>query len=220
MSELPQGTLRVFPVSDGHGVCLLTSRDDHFRRILEEIDGGHALSHRVISRQVGLSLGLTNQLLQQLVRQGFVRVIPHRANRRTYVLTARGLAERARVRRAHLETAVEYYLDARHRLARRLAAIPLEPSSRVVFYGAGPLAELTLLSLQGLDVAPQVVAVVDDGHTGDLFGIPVHPAGALAADAVNGTNFDHLIVTSCYRLDDIRRRLDEVGIQEDRITWL
>ena len=83
-------------VTDGHEVSLRVSREDYALRILNQIDAGNGASQRSLARRVGIALGLTNIVLKDLVRQGWVRVSDGGRPVR-YVITPEGLAERRRI---------------------------------------------------------------------------------------------------------------------------
>ena len=72
---------------------MITSHDQFTHRILTEIEADNRLSHRSLSRDLGIALGLTNLLIRRLVRKGWVRIIRIKPNRVRYLLTPAGMVE-------------------------------------------------------------------------------------------------------------------------------
>ena len=181
----------------------MTRRDDQLRRILLEVERGVCASHREMSARVGLSLGLTNQLLRSLLQQGWIDVVHVSAKRRQYVLTPMGTLEQARLARAYRAMAVKYYADIRDAIRRQFEALSREwPSpggqKRIVLYGSGDLAEIARACAEATDL--EVVGVVDDA--------PTSPA------------FDGVIVVTCHETAQVRTRLEALGVPAARVRWL
>jgi DNA-binding PadR family transcriptional regulator len=187
-------------------------RDEQTRRILQEIERGGGLSHRTIAAHAGLSLGLTNELLQDLVRRRFVGVRRPSPERPRYEITPSGRRELARTSHAHLLSAINCYADARARVRQRLLELsdtwpPDSQDKRVVFFGAGPLAEIASACVA--EAGLRVVGIVDDMTTEQL----------TSMDA-SGETFDRVVVTSLLESGAIRSRLDGLGICPTRVVWL
>lgn len=187
-------------------------RDDQIRRILQEIEAGGGLSHRTIAAQVGLSLGLTNELLQELVRRRFVGVRRGSPERPRYEITPSGRKELARTCRAHLLLAVNSYAEARSRIRQRLQEVsstwtPDSLDKRVLFFGTGHLAEIASSCVA--EAGLRVVGVVDDMATDQL-----------TSKQLGGDTFDRVVVTSMTDSAAIRSRLDVLGICPTKVVWL
>lgn len=197
-------------------------------RMLSTIEAGQALSQRTLSREVATSLGLTNLLLRRLVRKGFVKM--SRVNSRTvsYLLTPRGLAEKARITHAYFENTLHLYTDTRAHIRQRLGDLSEEwseadaqhagsPDKRIVFFGAGEVAEIAYVSMQHTDL--HLVGLVDDVHR-PFFQLPVISPDELRTGRVHGEAFGRLVVMSMRHADSIRRRLEGVGFPPERVFWL
>jgi DNA-binding MarR family transcriptional regulator len=202
----------------------LNSHDVHTREILAEIERGKAISQRSLSKRLGIALGLTNLLIRRLVTKGYVKVVNVRPNRVKYLITPAGMAEKARATRSYLERTLNLYTETRQHIHAGLVAAAKPNGSnpdgrvRVVFYGAGEIAEIAYVCLQ--DTNLELVGVIDDRRTGAFFGAPIHSHDALRDTRVNGIPFDRLIVMSLGNADEIRERLMATGCPEDHICWL
>ena len=88
--------------------------DDETRyRILKMLEADPQASQRRIADELGISLGRVNYCLQALIRKGLVKVNNFRSSRSKraylYLLTPRGIEERARVTARFLRVKLDEY---------------------------------------------------------------------------------------------------------------
>ena len=206
----------------------MTSREHHTHQILSHIDSNRDVSQRLLSRDLGIALGLTNLLVRNLVRKGWVRATHIKPNRVRYLLTPTGMAEKARMSRDALHNSVRFYAETRDRIRERLAELSAESppaqatgsdGKRVVFFGAGEVAEIAYICLQGTDLT--LVGVVDN-HKPDqpFFGMPICPTTHLDANGLNGNHYDRLIVMSFADTGKLQMELDALAIPSHRVFWI
>jgi hypothetical protein len=123
-----------------------------------------------------------------------------------------------------LENTVHLYTQTREQIRDTLAIVSqrcakdADGQKRVVFYGAGDVAEIAYVSLQSTDLT--LVGVVDDRKTGLFFGLPICGADALTADRLDGMTFSVVIVTSVRHAEKIRSRLDARAVPRSRVCCL
>ena len=216
-------------VTEGHGVpsiSLVTDHDHHTHRILSELETGEGVSQRTLSRSLGIALGLTNLLIRNLVRRGFIRIIHIRPNRVRYLLTPAGIAEKARMSRQILQNNVRFYTEARDRIREQFARLSADwpdrdgraTEKRIAFYGAGEVAEIGYICLQGTDL--RLVAVVDDKRD-QFFDVPVHRTDWLrGAGTDSGGLFERLVVMSFGETEKVKTRLESAGVPSERVFWV
>src|SRR5262245_6957364 len=196
---------------------------EHIRQILDDISTGCAVSQRTLARRLGIALGLTNQLLRLLAARGLVVAARDRGTRVTYRLTDAGDEELSRMSRENLTRALAAYSATRARIRQRLsgiAALAGLDAPRVVFYGLNEAAEIGTAC--AAEAGIRLVGVVDDRpeQAGSVHGVPVRPASQLTSGALDGEPFDWLLVTALGRTEEIRRRLGEIGLNGERVSWL
>ena len=204
----------------------MPSHDHHTRRILTQIEAGRKVSQRSVSKELGIALGLTNSLIRRLVKKGCVKVVNVKPNRVRYLITPAGIAEKARLTRSYLDNTVRLYTETRDRIRERLTTLSNECSDvpglnggkRIVFCGAGDVAEIGYICLQGTDL--HLVGVVDDWRTEPFFGMPVNSPDCVRDSWLNGKPFDRLVVMSFRQADRIRARLESVGFPVDKVFWI
>ena len=206
----------------------MRAHDQHTHRLLTEIDSTRVISQRSLARRLGIALGLTNMLLRRVIRKGWVRMIHIRPNRVSYLLTPTGLAEKARMSRAYLADSVKFYAEARARISEQFAALsstwPVDPDGnghgkRIVFLGAGELAEIAFICLQETDL--ELVAVIDDDRRTRFFNVPVFTASDLKGCEVDGRTFDRLIVM---RIEETEESMEAIlrssEVPMEHVCWL
>jgi hypothetical protein len=200
------------------------SQDQHVHRLLEEIERGQGTSQRLLSRRLGIALGLTNLLIRRVVRKGWVRMIHIRPNRVSYLITPTGLSEKARMSRDYLAYSVRFYAEARDRIRRRFQELSADwpadgrSEKRIVFYGAGEVAEIGYVCIHSTDL--RLVGVVDADQRRRFFGMAVHPASALQSGLLGDIPFDRLVVMSFGERADVERQLAAFDHERNDVFWI
>jgi hypothetical protein len=205
----------------------VASHDEYTHQILTAIESGRPVTQRSLSRDLGVALGLTNLLLRRLINKGYVKVTGIQRKRVAYLITPAGIVEKSRVSRAYLENTVRLYTETRERIRSSFDALSASWSSgdgaatdekRIVFYGAGEVAEIGYVSLQRTDL--HLVGVVDDFVRTPFFGLPVSTLEQLGDGMLNGQTFDRLVIMSMRKSDQMQARLGAIGFPSSRITLL
>lgn len=200
------------------------SEPDYDRRVLEAIASGRRLTQRSLSSDLGVALGLTNLLIRRLIAKGYVKVAGMGTRHIRYMMTAEGWDALATKTRDSLENTVHLYTQTREQIRGSLSGISercapdAAGQKRIVFYGAGDVAEIAYVSLQSTDLT--LVGVVDDLRTGRFFGLAICRCEQLAADTIDATPYEHVVVTSLRHADRILARIQDRGIQPDRVSCL
>ena len=168
----------------------METRDIHTLKILERVDNGKASSQRDLAGELNISLGLVNSFIKRLVKKGFVKITSIPKNRIRYILTPSGAAEKTRLTYKYIQHSYSFYKDARQRLRKLCADLEKKGIQRIVFYGAGDLAEIAYISLQETPI--QLAAIVDDEKKGQRFMKHI----VVDADGLNGIEFDRILITN------------------------
>jgi DNA-binding MarR family transcriptional regulator len=197
---------------------------EYDQRILQAIASGHPLTQRALSRELGVALGLTNLLIRRLVTKGFVKMTGMGTRQVRYLMTTSGWEALGRLTRRSLSNTVHLYTQTREQIRATLDEVsslcPTDAAGakRVVFYGAGDVAEIAYVSLQRTDLT--LIGVVDDWRTGRFFDLEIASPDRLSADALDGQAFSYVVVASIEYADTIRARLDERGVPRGRVCCL
>jgi len=82
--------------------------------VIREVEQDPALNQRILSQRLNISLGKTNYLLKELVKKGIIKIRnfsqnPKKGRTARYVLTMKGLEERANLIRHFLKVKEEEF---------------------------------------------------------------------------------------------------------------
>jgi DNA-binding MarR family transcriptional regulator len=200
------------------------AEDEHNRKILQAIASGRRVTQRSLAGDLGVALGLTNLLVRRLVGKGYVKLAGLGTRHVRYLMTPAGWEALAHATRLSLENTVHLYTETREHLRQALSAVSerceldAEGGKRVVFYGAGDVAEIAYVSLQRTDLT--LVGVADDRRTGRFFDLTISPGDELSAEGISGKPYAYVVVTSMRHADEIRTRLEERGVPASRVSYL
>src|SRR5689334_21117572 len=139
-------------------------------QLLEAVEQDARVTQRTLATKLGIALGLTNIYLKRLVRKGYIKCVNVQSNRISYLITPRGIVEKARLTYEFMDYSLHLYAGVRQRLREALqecAAV----DRRVAIFGRGEAAELAYLSLKESALEPVAVFDMDEGH--DFLGMPV-----------------------------------------------
>jgi DNA-binding MarR family transcriptional regulator len=114
--------------------------------ILEKIDQNPEATQASLAAQLGVAVGTINWHLKRLIAKGYIKV--RRAERRKllYMITAEGLALRARLTLDYINSSFHLYRLIRQRVADTLAQVHADGYSAVRLEGEGDIAEVCRLT--------------------------------------------------------------------------
>jgi DNA-binding Lrp family transcriptional regulator len=141
-------------------------------KLLEAVEQDSRVTQRGLASKLGIALGLTNIYLKRLVRKGFIKCVNIRSNRISYLITPRGIAEKARLTYEFMDYSLHLYGEVRQHL-RGVLQECAAADRRVAIYGRGEAAELAYLSLKEFGLEPVAIFDVEGGR--EFLGIPVQP---------------------------------------------
>ncbi len=181
-------------------------------KILEKVDNDGTPSQRDLARDLNISLGLVNSFIKRLVEKGFFKIGHLPKNRIQYILTPRGVAERSRLTYEYIQQSFVFYRDTRKKMEDLYLKLERDGVKRIVFYGAGELAEIAYLSLHQSCI--ELVAVIDDGKAGHKFlhFTIIHP------EEIQNIDFDKILITAINSTGLIVENLATFGISANRVV--
>lgn len=158
--------------------------------ILNEISAGNHVTQRVIADKMGVALGLVNLYLKRLIRKGYIKVSTIPSHRIKYLLTPKGVAEKARLTYEYMDYSLFLYRETRKTIREGLVSLSNQRNRRIAIYGTSEAAELTFLTLRDLGFEVPVI-ISGDGNKGTFLGIPVFPLSDISPE-----DLDLIIVAS------------------------
>ena len=190
--------------------------DDSYRelRLLEEVDETPDMSQRTLSHRLGVALGMTNLLIRNGAKKGYIRVTQIGWKRWAYVITPKGMARKLNLTMGYIERFIGHYQRVRLLLNDDLQDTTLNAESRVALVGTTEIAELAYLALR--DIGVEEIEVFDiDGDKPRFLGMPVQQL-----EDVDPDRFVKLVITNSKDSNVSREGLLTAGVSESQIVEL
>jgi DNA-binding MarR family transcriptional regulator len=194
------------------------------RQILQAIASGERVTQRSLAGDLGVALGLTNLLIRRLAGKGYIKIAGMGTRHVRYFMTPAGWEALGRATRLSLENTIHLYTQTREQIRVSLddlsqrCEVDCDRKKRVVFYGAGDVAEIAYVSLQRTDLT--LLGVVDDRRTGRFFDLTIAAPEQLTASTLDGVAYSRLIVTSVRYAEAIQARVAARGVPSERVFCL
>lgn len=183
--------------------------------ILNEIAEGQHVTQRAIADRMGVALGLVNLYLKRLIRKGYIKVSTIPSNRIKYLLTPKGVAEKARLTYEYMDYSLFLYREARKTIREGLESlVDQEGIRRVAIYGTSEAAELAFLTLRDLGVEVPVI-ISGEGYKGTFLGLPV-----LSLSEIPDEELDLIIIASFTENGEDIAGITKQGFPRGRILTL
>jgi DNA-binding MarR family transcriptional regulator len=182
-------------------------------QLLEAIAADKPTSQRELSDILQISLGLVNSFIKRLVKKGYCKVTTIPKNRVKYMLTPAGAMEKTRLTYEYISSSYHYFKAAKNRLEDLYAELQKEGATRVVFYGAGELADIALLSMAGTGV--RLIDVVDPTKEGEMFADFI----VKTTSRLRSIDFDALLITLVDNHETVLNEIKGVGVPSDKIRF-
>jgi hypothetical protein len=131
-----------------------------------------------------------------------------------YILTPKGAAEKTRLTYEYIQYSLFFFKEARKKLKTIFTLFEKEGVQRIAFYGAGELAEIAYISLQGSEMP--LVAVFDEKRDGKYF----FGQRIMAIDELPHATFDKILVTTTADADRTVSIIVRAGVPEGKIALI
>jgi DNA-binding MarR family transcriptional regulator len=178
-------------------------------KLLEAVEQNSRVTQRSLATKLGIALGLTNIYLKRLVRKGYIKCVNVQSNRITYLITPRGIAEKARLTYEFMDYSLHLFGEVRQHL-RGVLQECAAAGRRVAICGRGEAAEIAYLSLREFGLEPVAIFDEDNGH--EFLGMPVRPIAEHDQVA-----FDLMIVATLERSGNQVAMLIRCGVPKDKL---
>lgn len=184
--------------------------------LLTELERTPRTSQRDLARRIGTALKVTNLIMRELVRKGYMRA--RRAGWRSwvYTVTPAGFMRRTDLAGSYVFRLLGHFQRAKQLLEAELTAGGLHAESSVAILGTGELVELVYLSLKdlGVDHVDILGASTPDGPE-MVAGVRVRPEDSLRLDG-----YDRVVLASLGDLEMEWRTLQEMGVPPEKVVTL
>lgn len=131
-------------------MIVLESTEKEFK-IINEIDRDLNITQRGISKNSGMSLGMTNIILKKLINKGYVKVKQLNKKKVQYFLTPKGFTEKARKSYCYTLKTMEILKTMKLKIQAIVLKEYKKGQRKFVIWGKGELADLVEISLRDLE---------------------------------------------------------------------
>jgi ribosomal protein S25 len=177
-------------------------------RMLEAVHRDSRVTQRGLASKLGIALGLANVYLKRMIHKGYIKCVNVQPNRISYLITPRGIAEKARLTYEFMDYSLHLYGEVRQHLREAMQDCAAE-GKRVAIFGSGEAAELAYLSLKESGMEP--VAIFDQEGGREFLGMPVRPIAEHAS-----VDYDLMIVATLDRSSQPAADLLKVGVPREK----
>lgn len=192
---------------------MIESEDYRELQMLAELEIDPSINQRQLSARLGIALGLTNILLRNLSKKGYVRASRADWRRWLYALTPSGFSHKMKLTVSYITRVLKHYQNIRQLLRDELALLALHSESRVAICGTGEYAELIYLGLKEIEI--------DEIEIFDIRNQPEHRfLGLIVQDisAIDINSYDRVMVADLGRAESFRGYLPPSGSDEKKIV--
>jgi DNA-binding MarR family transcriptional regulator len=186
--------------------------------ILTAIEEGVPLTQRALAQRLGVALGLTNLYLKRLAGKGFIKIRefpikPYAGKRLRYVLTPKGVGEKARLTYEYMGHSLNLFRRTRDNLREAMSHLGDNGMKRIALCGVGEAAELAYLTLKEFGLEPVGVFAGEGG--GQFLGLPIRPVSELPTADVDG-----IVIATFDKPDQHLAALGRMGIPAQKLLTL
>lgn len=179
--------------------------------LLEAIGKEECQSQRELSKKIRMSLGLVNTFIRQLKIRKIFKTVNLPGNKVRYMLTSKGLAEKANLRRQYLSYSIRYYNEIKQRVSEVLSALKQNGKKKIIIYGTGELCEITCIVLGEHNV--NNVKIIDDKKAGQtICGLKIYDE-----TRIKFFDFDAVVIMDFENISITRIELIKKGVPSNKI---
>ncbi|RLB40122.1 MAG: transcriptional regulator [Deltaproteobacteria bacterium] len=192
----------------------MEKEDIHILRLMGEIERNGSFSQRELARRLNISLGLVNRFIKRLVSKGYFKVKTLPRNRVKYLLTPKGIARKSKLTVEYLRYSVSFYREVKSLLVNKFKEMEQRGIRRLLFYGAGEVAELAYLYLQLTGI--KLAGVLDrQGDNNTFFGYKVQ-----GIERLRLKDWDGVLITELGEAEQGIEALIDAGVPWEKIFTL
>jgi predicted transcriptional regulator len=178
-------------------------------RLLEAVHEDSHVTQRGLASKLGMALGLANIYLKRMIHKGYIKCVNVQPNRISYLITPRGIAEKARLTYEFMDYSLHLYGEVRQHLREAMHECAAE-GKRVAIYGSGEAAELAYLSLKETGMDPVAIFDQDGGRV--FLGMPVQSIADHAS-----VEYDLMIVATLHPSGQQSADLLKIGVPREKL---
>ncbi len=130
--------------------------------ILNHIEAHPDTTQADLATQLGVAVGSVNWYLKRLINKGYIKVTQMQRRRLRYLLTPKGIAEKAHLTASFMQASLYWYRETRETSKKLLDQVKQAGYDTVCIEGDGDLAEIVYLTC--LEAHVKVIAEIDRSY--------------------------------------------------------
>ena len=134
---------------------------------LLEIKKNPSTTQRSLSRNLNISLGLTNAIIKNLIHRGLIKAKKDTGRKLLYIITPQGMANVSRLMYSRFQETLHYYHYTKDLLTAYLMKLYQQGEETINIYGTGQLAEITYYA--GISTPLKLNAIITDDLSKKIF---------------------------------------------------
>jgi DNA-binding MarR family transcriptional regulator len=146
------------------------SPENYDLQILSHIDENPETTQADLATQLGVAVGSVNWYVKRLTNKGYIKVTRMQRRRLKYLLTPKGVSEKARLTREFLKASLRWYRLTREDSTRFIQEAREKGYETVCIQGDGDLAEIIYLTCleQNMEISAGVDSELPVFHIENL----------------------------------------------------
>lgn len=181
-------------------------------KMLEALSENPVQTQRDLAKKLKISLGLVNSFTKRLTKKGYFKITTIPKNRMRYMLTAKGLSEKANLTYQYILHSIEYYKNTREKFKSLFNRLTRQNIKKIYFFGFNELAEIAYMTLQETDLC--LGGIIDEELAGRTFmGMTIKGLSALK----HVSSDEIVVITKTNDFHDIYNFMLQFGISKENL---
>lgn len=184
--------------------------------LLEHIEQDPDTTQKGMAKAIGSAPSMANMYIEKLEESGYLDRDYKSLKIVRYNITPKGLKRKNYLAITYFHELLKLYNIAEENINKFLVRLENKGYKKILFYGAGEVAQIMLGVIKSKKFIPfKVVGVIDDDE--ELIGKEVLTYKIMSKDRIKDIDHDAIVITSYAYEDEIKNRLDKIGYPQDKI---
>jgi DNA-binding MarR family transcriptional regulator len=166
------------------------AQDEISLRLFDALMKEPEISQRALAARLGIALGLVNAYIKRLYKKGHIKIKTLPRNRIKYIITPKGITEKARLTYTYMNYSIQYFKEIRLNIEQTYTKMIAEGITTVLLWGDGEIAEICFISTRGLPL--KIVGVVAEERVDNGF----FGQNIITVDDIHVLDYDAILVSS------------------------
>ena len=130
--------------------------------MLLELERNPSTNQRSLSQKLNISLGLTNEILQNLIHRGWVKASKLKGRKWLYLITPAGMSKATQFAYQRFQETQKYFWDAENIIISLLESLHKKGKEKLIILGKNQYTKLIILA--STDSPIELTMIITDEH--------------------------------------------------------